>query len=56
MKMNLGALLEKVEQEENDNDVKVKTKVWVSKIKPCTAKQCELLALEFKKFRLGLEK
>jgi len=55
MKMNLDELIAKVEEDKYDDGVYVKTKVWVSEIKPSTGKKLGLLALEFKKFREGLQ-
>jgi len=55
MKCNLGELVEKAELEWEVNDPRVKTRVWVSELKPSTGKKLELLALEFQKYRLGVE-
>ena len=54
MKVNLSKLVEQADADWEANDVRVKTRVFVSEIKPGTGKKLELLALEFKKYRLGL--
>jgi hypothetical protein len=55
MKVNLEKLIEQANEDWEANDVRVKTKVFVSEIKPSTAKKLELLAIEFKKYRVGLQ-
>jgi len=54
MKVNLGRLVEQADADWEASDVRIKTRVWVSEIKPNTGRKLGVLAEKFRAYRLGV--